>query len=553
MVSLHFSLIAALVTLAIAIPTDRSALLVHEHRAQPARGFVSTGPAPLRCGAHPPIALNPSNIAGLESELYAVSDPSSSRYGQHLTPEDACPYIYSSGSHSDAPRRLLNTSSPLRRALRCPPSWLQTNKISATTISPAGDVLQFKIPTTHETTIRTLQYSLPVELSAAVAYIHPTTTFSRPFAAPKSQPLPSNSKRDIDPTCADITTISCLQVEYGIPTTSATQTNNVLGVSAYDNEFANFNDLKQFLAEYRPDLPATTKFDVELLDGGSNTQITGFAGVEAASTIDYTVGVASGVPAPLNNDTVSGFLDQINALISDPSRPTVLTTSYGADEEDMTLPVAQGLCNAYAQLGALGTSILFASGDGGVAGNEFECTTFVPTAPSTCPWVTSIGSSQMILENFTKNNFSEIGAAFSSGGFSNYFEVPAYQKGDVDAYISSLGDTYSGLFNTTDGVNFVVVSGNRTGLVSGTSASSPVFASVIALLNDELIAAGKSPLGFLNPFLYSPAGRAALNDVTDGKNPGCGTSGFNATVGWDPVTGLGSPNYPKLRTAVGLS
>ncbi|KAJ7742291.1 family S53 protease-like protein [Mycena metata] len=569
MVFLRFSFLAALVALAIATPTDRSAFIVHEHRAQPASGFVSTGPAPSDAELTLRIALNPNNIAGLESELYAVSNPSSSRYGQHLTPEEVAGYV-----------------KPSSDALSVVTSWLQTNKISATTISPAGDVLQFKIPVsqanllfntefsvfthsaTDETTIRTLQYSLPVELSGAVAYVHPTTTFSRPFAAPKPQPLPSNSKRDTDPTCADITTISCLQGEYGIPTTSATQTNNVLGVSGYDNEFANFNDLKQFLAKYRPDFPATTKFDVELLDGGSNTQVTGFAGVEASLDIQYTVGVASGVPVkfisvgPLNNDTVSGFLDQINALISDPSRPTVLTTSYGFDEEDLTLPVAQGLCNAYAQLGALGTSILFSSGDGGVGGNEFECTTFVPTAPSTCPWVTSVGSSQTILENFTKNNFSEIGAAFSSGGFSNYFEAPAYQKADVDAYISSLGDTYNGLFNTTgrgfpdvsaEGVNFVVVAGNETGLVSGTSASSPVFASVIALLNDELIAAGKSPLGFLNPFLYSPAGRAALNDVSDGKNPGCGTSGFNATVGWDPVTGLGSPSYPKLRTAVGLS
>ncbi|KAJ7775393.1 family S53 protease [Mycena metata] len=569
MAFLRFSSIAALVALAIATPTDRSALVLHEHRAQPASGFVSTGAAPSDAELTLRIALNPNNIAGLESELYAVSDPSSSRYGQHLTPEEVAKYV-----------------KPSPDALSAVTSWLQTNKISATAISPAGDVLQFKIPVsqanslfntefsvfthaaTNESTIRTLQYSLPVELSAAVAYVHPTTTFSPPFAVPKPQPLPSNSKRDTDPTCADITTVSCLQGEYGIPTTSATQTNNVLGVSGYDNEFANFNDLKQFLAKYRPDLPATTKFDVELLDGGSNTQVTGFAGLEASLDIQYTVGVASGVPVkfisvgPLNNDTVSGFLDQINALISDPSRPTVLTTSYGFDEEDLTLPVAQGLCNAYAQLGALGTSILFSSGDGGVGGNEFECTTFVPTAPSTCPWVTSVGSSQTILENFTKNNFSEIGAAFSSGGFSNYFEAPAYQKDDVDAYISSLGDTYSGLFNTTgrgfpdvsaEGVNFVVVAGNETGLVSGTSASSPVFASVIALLNDELIAAGKSPLGFLNPFLYSPAGRAALNDVSDGKNPGCSTSGFNATVGWDPVTGLGSPNYPKLRTAVGLS
>ncbi|KAJ7823242.1 family S53 protease-like protein [Mycena olivaceomarginata] len=452
MVSLHFSLIAAL---------DRSALLVHEHRAQPARGFVSTGPAPSDAELTLRIALNPSNIAGLESELYAVSDPSSSRYGQHLTPEDACPYIYSSDK-----------------------------QISATTISPAGDVLQFKIPTTHETTIRTLQYSLPGRTFRGGCIHSPHDDFSRPFAAPKSQPLPSNSKRDIDPTCADITTISCSAA-------SATQTNNVLGVSAYDNEFANFNDPQG--DSDRPDLPATTKFD-------PRHRLYGWCR-EWRPVKFISVG-------PLNNDTVSGFLDQINALISDPSR------TY-----HMTLPVAQGLCNAYAQLGALGTSILFASGDGGVAGNEFECTTFVPTAPSTVPWVSP-----------------------------NYFEVPCISKGRRGRVYSSLGDTYSGLFNTTGRVNFVVVSGNRTGLVSGTSASSPVFASVIALTERRAHRGwGRAPSVFLNPFLYSPAGRAALNDVTDGKNPGCGTSGFNATVGWDPVTGLGSPNYPKLRTAVGLS
>ncbi|KAJ7477364.1 subtilisin-like protein [Mycena latifolia] len=569
MVLLRASFLATLVALATATPTDRQALVVHEHRVRPAQGFVSTGPAPSDEQLTLRIALNPNNIAGLENELYAVSDPSSSRYGQHLTPEEVAEYV-----------------KPSSDALSVVTSWLQMNKISASTISPAGDVLQFKIPVSQansllntefslfshkasdETSIRTLQYSLPADVSQHVAYVHPTTSFSNPFAAPKPQPLPTkNSKRDIDPTCADITTISCLLTEYGLPTTPATQTNNVLGVSGYTNQFANFNDLTDFLAEFRPDLPAPTKFDVQLLDGGSNTQLRGFAGVEASLDIEYTVGVATGVPVrfisvgPLNNDVVGGFLDQINALINDTSRPTVLTTSYGFDEEDLTLPVAQGLCNAYAQLGALGTSILFASGDGGVGGNEFECTTFVPTAPSTCPWVTSVGASQTILENFTKNNFSEIGAAFSSGGFSNYFEAPAYQKGAVYAYVANLDGIYSGLFNTTgrgfpdvsaEGVNFEIIAGNSTFLVSGTSASSPVFASVIALLNDELIAAGKSPLGFLNPFLYSPAGRAALNDVTDGKNPGCSTPGFNATAGWDPVTGLGSPNYAKLRTAVGL-
>ena len=53
------------------------------------------------------------------------------------------------------------------------------------------------------------------------------------------------------------------------------------------------------------------------------------------------------------------------------------------------------------------------------------------------------------------------------------------------------------------------------------------------MLNDARISGGKPPLGFLNPWLYK-TGYAGLNDITVGNNPGCGTQGFNATVGWDP-------------------
>ncbi|KAJ7895026.1 peptidase S8/S53 domain-containing protein, partial [Mycena leptocephala] len=83
--------------------------------------------------------------------------------------------------------------------------------------------------------------------------------------------------------------------------------------------------------------------------------------------------------------------------------------------------------------------------------------------------------------------------------------------------------------------------------VDGTSCSSPTFAAIVALLNGGRVAAGKSPLGFLNPFLYSAAGRAALNDVTTGTNPGCNTNGFSARAGWDPVTGFGTSNFALLK------
>ncbi|KAI1781926.1 peptidase S8/S53 domain-containing protein [Ganoderma leucocontextum] len=101
------------------------------------------------------------------------------------------------------------------------------------------------------------------------------------------------------------------------------------------------------------------------------------------------------------------------------------------------------------------------------------------------------------------------------------------------------------------GVNYQVNIGGEISSVSGTSASTPLVASMIALLNDRLVAAGKPTMGFLNPFLYS-TGASAFTDITTGSNPGCGTNGFPASKGWDPVTGLGTPDFNKLLTAVGL-
>lgn len=71
----------------------------------------------------------------------------------------------------------------------------------------------------------------------------------------------------------------------------------------------------------------------------------------------------------------------------------------------------------------------------------------------------------------------------------------------------------------------------------GREASAPTVGSIINLINEKRIQAGKGPVGFINPVLY--ANPQILNDVTNGNNPGCGTTGFEAVVGWDPVTGLG--------------
>jgi tripeptidyl-peptidase I len=176
-------------------------------------------------------------------------------------------------------------------------------------------------------------------------------------------------------------------------------------------------------------------------------------------------------------------------------------------------------------LGARGISVLFASGDGGVRGghdDSSQCTnnTFIPVFPASCPFVTSIGSTLGVQPERAIN--------FTGGGFSNVFSRPAYQDKAVASFLSTIPSNFAGVFNRTgrgypdasfQGWNFEIVVGGDTGLVGGTSASSPGTASVIATINDRLLAVGRPPLGFLNPFLYG-IGSAGFTDITIGKNVG---------------------------------
>jgi tripeptidyl-peptidase-1 len=259
--------------------------------------------------------------------------------------------------------------------------------------------------------------------------------------------------------------------------------------------------------------------------------------------------------------SVSFFILRSSAFLLRGEGSYFVLSSYIASVDDGLLVTDRNLCNAYMQLSSRGVTILFSSGDGGVAGTAphgEECKNFLPTFPSGCPYVTSVGS--------THSFGPEKGSNFSSGGFSTTFKVPSWQEKAVSGYLEKIKadgkfDKIKGLFDESgrgfpdlalQGEHYQVVVGGKTGSVSGTSASTPVFAAIVSMLNAELSSAGKKPVGFLNPLLYSPGAQAAFNDVTTGRNPGCKTDGFWATDGWDAVTGFGTPKYQALRTLVGL-
>ena len=207
-------------------------------------------------------------------------------------------------------------------------------------------------------------------------------------------------------------------------------------------------------------------------------------------------------------------------------------------------------------------SLLFASGDSGASGDN-GCDKdsqgndiFVPQWPSGSPYVTAVGGTA----NFLPGQRETV-AGLSSGGFSNRWKRPSWQKNATAHYLSSaknlpdhkhFNDTGRGFPDiAAQDVDFIIVEfGIPLPGVSGTSCASPTAAGVFGLLNDMRAQHNKSSLGFLNPFIYS--NMAAFNDITNGTNNGCGfsTPGYPAAAGWDAATGVGTPNFKKLAAAV---
>ncbi|KAJ7044218.1 peptidase S8/S53 domain-containing protein [Mycena alexandri] len=168
-------------------------------------------------------------------------------------------------------------------------------------------------------------------------------------------------------------------------------------------------------------------------------------------------------------------------------------------QEDFRLTSADlGMLN---RIGSRGISVIFASGDGGVRGNHDDDSVCNDRKPAT----------------------------------------PDYQAAAVATFINGIPSGFNGTFNTTGrgypdvsllGWNFNIIAEGELFAESGTSASAPSFAAIIALINDQLVAAGKHVLGHNSGF-ECPAFSVA----------------FDATPGWDALSGVGTPIFPALLSA----
>jgi len=284
---------------------------------------------------------------------------------------------------------------------------------------------------------------------------------------------------------------------------------------------------------------------------------------------------------PAETQGVQGFPTMMNAeqFIVDNHQATVITQSFGAVEEGFgSTQSLLNLRHAFISAAANGVTVLASSGDGGSANSpktpvKNPSPFPFPTVnwPASDPLVTGVGGTYLCTNavtgigvdnvnppaNCQNQPNREIGWIDAGGGFSHVFATPSYQDS------LPAGSTPIGSMRGVPDVAFqassrtgplVYATGGSAGgwfIVGGTSCSSPQFAGLVAIA-DQIAGHG---LGQINPTLYQlasgPNYGTYFYDVTTGNNQADPSiPGYPATTGWDPVTGLGTPNAATLVPAL---
>ncbi|WP_037901546.1 S53 family peptidase [Streptomyces sp. NRRL S-350] len=248
--------------------------------------------------------------------------------------------------------------------------------------------------------------------------------------------------------------------------------------------------------------------------------------------------------------TEQGWIDVINRIATDTvNRPAVISCSYGNPEEGGFRWTPSGVAHVdgvFVDAGTKNISICCASGDDGSRDDGFSERAHADF-PASSPHVLGVGGTHLVVQGGEVSRevvWDDGPRARTGGGISRMFPVPPYQAGAavpvaVNApHVHGRGvPDVSAVASRNTGVVIPNVGGGGLDLVGGTSAAAPMWAALLARINQGLGA----PVGFLNPLLYAHFAAGVLRDITEGSN-----GAYPSGTGWDPCTGLGSPGGRQL-------
>jgi tripeptidyl-peptidase-1 len=507
-------------------------------------------------------AVKQSNLDIVDRLFWEVSNPKSELYGQYLSFEEV--------------GELIKNEESTQAVLE----FLNQNGASEIDATPYGEFITATMPVSTAEAVFQADFHKFVHNSYGDEYIVKTTGYVIPEALVDHIthvdhimyfPLPDNRGPIISSTRATGTVDpSFLYSYYGIdPSTSSGQATQsifaALGQSYSDTDLSQFQSKNSL-----PNDPVDTVIgdnDPSACDSNANNCI------EANLDVQYIMSVAQGVDTTfwrITRFTADPFAEWTKELDSSDNVPMVHSISYGGPESNKA---SMSSFNTEMQkYGLRGVTVMVSSGDDGAVSSSVRTSTafcgYSPSFPASSPYVTAVGATQgPEAGNDEISCSSDTGGLITSGGgFSTYFDAPSYQSSVISDYLNNVSPKPASGYNADGrgipdvaflGHNYNVIVGGTNYVVSGTSASSPAFAGLVSLANDARLAAGKSPLGFLNQALYG-MDSSVFKDITSGNNKcaagnfvyHCCDQGYYAYQGWDPLTGLGVPVFDKFMSAL---
>ncbi len=294
--------------------------------------------------------------------------------------------------------------------------------------------------------------------------------------------------------------------------------------------------------------PSVTAVSV---DGGTNSYGTDTdADTEVMLDIEVVGATAPGATiivyfAP---NTDQGFIDAVSTAVNDTTnKPSVVSISWGGPENSWTAQTMTQMETTLTDGAGLGVTVTVAAGDNGSTDGSTDGTQQVDF-PASAPHALACGGTSLKISGAAISSevvWNDPGDGATGGGVSTEFALPSYQANakvpdNVDTGKPGRGvPDVAGNADPQTGYN-IYVDGSST-VVGGTSAVAPLWAGLIARLNEALGA----PVGYAQPQLYPLLGTSAFHDITSGNN-----GSYSAGPGWDACTGLGSPDGTALQAAL---
>eukprot|EP00933_Yihiella_yeosuensis_P037836 TRINITY_DN31836_c0_g1_i1.p1 TRINITY_DN31836_c0_g1~~TRINITY_DN31836_c0_g1_i1.p1 ORF type:complete len:513 (+),score=139.48 TRINITY_DN31836_c0_g1_i1:99-1637(+) len=466
----------------------------------------------------------PEQIARLSQELERRSDPNHELYGKWLSRDEVAELLKPQAEHVEKVRSYLRDSGA---------SWEEV-----------GDKIVAQLPSGEFRGWEFLEEAVELVMPGSSAghggasFQLETPTLKR-LKQRVTKSVSAKNVSDGTLAClAEAVDPNCLRSAYGIDGSASTKTGQLVAV----NQGFKKGDISNFQTTFNQPQQSVIQ------DVGTND---GSAGDEASLDIEYIMTTGRGVPTTwvyLDGSAANPFANWLvwAAKTADTEIPKVHSLSVGAPESEVGDAIIKRMNTEMSALTARGVTIVFASGDSGYQQQQ--------KYGAASPYVLSVGG---VFNGDLGDEKLEVDD-ISTGGFaaSKLNKAGKWQAAAINHYLTKTsGDRPSNIDATQRAVpdisaydaGFKIVQNGGQTFLGGTSAAAPVVAGMLASINDALVAAGHSTLGFVNPFIYANEG--AFLDVTRGDN-----KGIAAVEGYDPASGLGtfSPTTFKTLKAAAL-